>query len=142
MKNTGKSFERAVQEAFTAWCAENQGFFYRFQDSYAARNLLVAQPGDFFWLIPGNAILIECKSTVSDKSLQEMVKSSPNQLAKHKLWARAGHPSVFLHYDMKEVKAYDGRAVANSIKSQPVWAGSIKQLREGVDHLKRVFVLM
>lgn len=96
-KNNGVYLERKLSESLAAWCRENKGFFYRFYDAKAARNLFPNQPGDFFWLIPGQAILLECKSTQTGENLIDLLEQK--QVAKHRLWLRAGHSTLFLYYN-------------------------------------------
>jgi hypothetical protein len=94
MRNDGTKLEGKVQDALKA-----------------ARNLIANQPGDFLMTLPGAAILIECKSTWDGASFWSLLDAT--QLAKHRLWQRAGHPTVFFYGNHRkgEVALYRGDAV-------------------------------
>lgn len=113
MKNDGTKLESKVQDALKAYCANHLALWYRFPDSKAARNLIVNQPGDFMMTLPGAAILIECKSTWDGATFWSLLDAT--QLAKHRLWMRAGHPTTFFYANLRkgEVVLYRGDAVVD-----------------------------
>lgn len=132
-KNAGKFFENKVSQVFREWCVQNHGFFYKFPDTYMARNVLSTQPGDFLWLIPDKAILLECKSTEIGANVWDMAKKTQTQMAKHRLWHRSGHPSAYLHCDLRsrEVSVVSGLDVIEGNKNK-VWEGTISVLAESI----------
>ena len=63
ISNTGKKAEKLVEAVLKKW-NNNSGFaYFRLQDSRAARNFLVAQPGDFAYYCGPRAGILEVKST-------------------------------------------------------------------------------
>lgn len=123
--NDGTALQDKVQAALKAFCETRKAFFYRFPDTKAARGrYLPAQPGDFMLLLPGRAILIECKSTEVSAPLKKLL--DPGQCGKHRLWWRSGHPSAFVYGDLQRnwVEWHDGRAVVERKQYEPTWAGN------------------
>lgn len=120
MKNDGKALENAVREALKAHQETNQSFFYRFYDTTSARgNFLPESPGDFMWLLPEGAVLVECKSTEKGADILTMIKGSKTskaQIPRHRIWHRTGHPSIYIWADLvtREVAIYDGVSVVQA----------------------------
>lgn len=135
--NNGEYLQDKLAIAMKTYTAENAGYSHRFPDTKSARgNFLQSQPGDFFLLVPVGSILIECKSTVSNASLLSLAWHGPvgkRQIAKHKLWKRAGHPSLYLFGNLTDGKNkatfewHLGSQVINK-KSTPVNVGSMREL--------------
>ena len=101
MDNSWKEFHDLVWDAINVLKTEQGAFSYAFPDSYAARGqFMQAQPGDMMLLWPRRAILIEVKYSEVHLDILSMLKSegahAKRQLAKHRLWHRAGHPSLFV----------------------------------------------
>lgn len=96
--NDGKLFEGKVKNALQAFCNTYPAFYHRFPDTHAARGWLPAQPSDFLWAIPTDVFLLECKSTDKGEPIWRLLDDG--QLGKHRLWHRAGHPSLFLYADL------------------------------------------
>ena len=131
--NNGEILQDKLQRTLSQFTSKNKGFDYRFYDTKTARSGFVpAQPGDFMLLIPNNAVLIECKSTkVGTKLLTMAHKGNVGklQIAKHRMWHRAGHPSLYLHLDLKTdaIEWHSGKNVVNKIYA-PLFTGNSKQV--------------
>lgn len=119
--NDGTKIQDKLQEALKDYSQNNKGFYYRFYDTKSARGAtLPAQPGDFFLLIPGQCLLIECKSSEVSTSVTTLAHKGPvgkRQIAKHKLWNRAGHTSLYCYLDLKTgiVEWHSGTNIINKI---------------------------
>lgn len=141
-RNDGRWLEQDLQDALHEYCAEKPGFWHRFPDTRAARNFIAAQPADFLWAVPGGALLVEAKSTVVSARLKELL--DPNQIAKHRLWHRAGHESVFIYGDraLDVLEAWDGRSVVQMYLTPrhlcaPFFMGNLKQYRNLLDRVRK-----
>jgi hypothetical protein len=142
-KNDGAQLQATLQDALKAYCRYHPAFFFRFYDTKSARNLLPAQPGDFFLLTPSTCFLIECKSTVIGEPILSLAyhgEVGKRQVAEHKLWQRAGHRSLYLYHD-GAAKRYEWHDGANIIKriSRPLWAGNKQQLQDSIAGLLEEF---
>jgi hypothetical protein len=103
--NDGTELQAKLQKALKEYTSKQAGTWHRFPDTKSARlNFIQSQPGDFFLLVPGMSVLIECKSSVVGEALLNLAyhgEVGRRQIAKHKLWHRAGHPSLYLYGDMR-----------------------------------------
>ena len=134
MANDGKLLERKLQEGLQRFTEQRPSFFHRFYDTRSARGLLPAQPGDFFWLLPGiPAILIEAKSTEEGTPLRDLI--DPAQVGKHRLWRRAGHLTylVYLQLDKDELQWVPSDKVSEKTILPSVWSGSLDDIDEMLD---------
>ncbi len=89
--------------------------FHRFTDSKAAKTIVAAQPGDHMLLIPNKAVLIEEKASTKHESFRSCLTMIENkQIAFHRIWHRAGHPSLVLFYSdlTDKIEIWDGTLVA------------------------------
>jgi len=115
MKNDGKLLEKKLQETLKQYTEKIPSFYYRFYDTKSARNFIPSQPGDFFLLIPGGCILLECKSSNIGNSLITLAHKNKQQIAKHKLWLRSGNPALYVYLDLntREVQWHISQQVIN-----------------------------
>lgn len=136
--NDGTYAQDKLQAALKAYCQAHKGFYHRFPDTKSAGmfTFLKPQPADYLFVFPGCSLLIECKSTKVGERIVTMAhhgEVGKRQVAKHKLWHRAGHPSLYLLYDytLERFKFYDGRDVAwKRLALFPIVDGSIAQLEK------------
>lgn len=89
----------------------------RLQDTAAARvQYLPAQAGDYIVACPRGGVLLEVKSSTVHGSLTSGLSSlmEKRQAAEHRLWHRAGQPSLVVFYSStsEEVEVWDGAYVA------------------------------
>jgi hypothetical protein len=97
----GKWFEKSVVLPALALLAKKTGLFYhRFLDTRAAGSHVPNAPADFYAMLNGMPILLECKASVHDMSLRSCLSNAvdPHQLGTHQLWVKAGGVSLFLFY--------------------------------------------
>lgn len=122
--NDGTWLQDALQKALKAFCGSRPGFWHRFPDSKSSRTLINAQPGDYLWVLPWGAVLIECKSTDRSSPLRSLL--DPGQCGKHRLWHRAGQPSAFVYADSARglLQWHDGKSALEGDRL-PEWAGSV-----------------
>jgi hypothetical protein len=97
MASDGKLLEKKLSVALKQHCSQYSAWYYRFPDTRAARNLISEQPGDFMFLCGAGATLIECKSTDNGSAFKDLLDK--RQIGKHRLWNRAGQPSLFMYGD-------------------------------------------
>jgi len=120
LRNNGKALEGQITAALKAYQADHAARCHRFADTTAAGGkFLGPQPGDFMLLVPGFSIMIEAKSTDCGAGLLSLIRSSANakkQVAQHRMWHRAGHPSWYWWADVTagEFRVYDGREVVRA----------------------------
>jgi len=119
-RNDGKYLEGLVQDALKEHHLYQKSQYLRMYDQTSTGGRGFSQPGDFLWFIPGQAVLIECKSTAVAKPLLSLIRSSKNskdQVPRHRLHHIAGHLSVYIHGDLlnKTVSVYDGRKIVEAI---------------------------
>lgn len=95
--NTGKKAEKLVETVLKKWNAQARFAYFRLQDSRAARNFLVAQPGDFAYFSGSRAGIIEVKST---QHAYRIAKDKISQLPTLKKLSMAGASNLVLvqHY--------------------------------------------
>jgi hypothetical protein len=135
--NDGDYLQAKLYSALADYVRYQPGFKYRFYDTKSTRgSFLPAQPGDFFLLVPEACFLIECKSSVAGVSLLSMAFKGAvgkNQIAKHRMWHRAGHPSLYLYLDLasNRIEWHTGVNVVNK-KNQPVWTGQLSDLSDSL----------
>lgn len=133
MANDGKRLEHKVQEALVKYAKSFPSFMYRFYDTRSAGSFLPAQPGDFFLLTPKQCFLIECKSSELGTPLLRMAnaktKTASTQRAKHKLWRRAGHATLYVYLDLRteRLEWHNGSYVLEKTHA-PLWVGHIKDI--------------
>lgn len=112
----GKWFEGKVYTALQEIQSKYLAMAHHFPDTKSARNLLPAQPGDHFLLVPGMSMLIEEKCSAVHASLRAGFSSLWNkrQAAFHRKWHRAGHPSwvMFCNYQTDQVEIWRGEDIA------------------------------
>jgi hypothetical protein len=101
-RNSGEYLQTAVQAALKAFCEKNPAVWHRFYDTHSAGRFLPTQPGDFLLISRGTAHLIECKSSDTGESLDRLARRSPEQIGKHKLWARAGAHTWYIYHNKTE----------------------------------------
>lgn len=123
-RNDGTKLQNLVKDALDDFYRKQPAYALRLQDSRANFGWVQVQPGDFIFLIPGNAVLLECKSTESGLTLHEMrATSSASQNGKHKLWRRAGHSVLHIFGDMLadvvEVWNKDSLELTSDLKNIP-----------------------
>lgn len=122
------------------YTTHHKGFGHRFPDTKSARgNFIQSQPGDFFLLVPGGSLLIECKSTIAHASLLALAWHGvvgKRQIAKHRLWQRAGHPSLYLYGDLVN-KTFEWHTGDKVISKQhaPLLFGCFKDLEASIPKL-------
>ena len=63
ISNTGKKAEKLVEAVLKKWNNRSGFAYFRLPDSRAARNFLMAQPGDFAYYCGPRAGILEVKST-------------------------------------------------------------------------------
>ena len=83
-------------------------------------------------LVPNSAILIECKSTEVGTSLITLAhhgKVGKVQIAKHRLWHRAGHRTLYLYGDLAKDSYvwHSGQNVVRKINA-PIATGPMQSL--------------
>lgn len=123
-KNDGKELENVLQAALTRHAEKYRTTFGRFYDATSSGGKGHTQSGDFFWLLK-QSVLIECKSTdigIDIVSLIRSSKTSRAQVARHRVWHLAGHPSVYFYLDTdtREVRAYDGRSIVAAVPDKRI----------------------
>lgn len=131
--NDGTKIQDKLYSAMKSYVSTNPGFVYRFYDTKSAGSYLPAQPGDFFLLVPGGCLLIECKSSASGIQLLTMAHKSKVQIAKHRLWHRAQHYSLYVYHDTRndKVEWHLGSYVVNKMNN-PRWLGRLSNLEDSL----------
>lgn len=148
-KNDGKKFEHDLHEQFRQLHLSLPIHWERVVDSYEAGNLVRKPDCDFKLTVKSDirgqphVHYIECKSSVTHKSLRNCLRSilKTDQVAKMRMAARAGVNTWYLFRD-------------ETIKQVEVWKGSVihrvfefdERLKEGpwsicrVEHLPDLFI--
>ena len=111
----GYWFEDKVRDALKEIQQAKPATFHRFTDSKAAKTIVAAQPGDHMLLIPDKAVLIEEKASTKHESVRSCLTMIDTlQIAFHRKWHRAGHPSIVIFYsDLTDrIELWDGTLVA------------------------------
>jgi hypothetical protein len=90
-------------------------------------------PGDYLLLVPGKAILVECKSSITGSSLLTLAHKNKIQLAEHRKFIRAGHASLYVYLCLKTdvIEFHLGENVIKKI-DKPVYVGKSKEMLEGL----------
>ena len=138
--NDGSFLQDKLADALKWYCEYHPAYWHRFPDTKSARgNFIKAQPGDFFLLVPGVSILIECKSTQASARLLSLAWHGPvgkGQLGKHRLWLRSGHPSLYLYGDLVTgiFEWHSGNEVLNK-KNRPLLSASMQDLPTSISPL-------
>lgn len=148
-RNDGKKFEHDLHEQFRQLHLSLPIHWERVVDSYEAGNLVRKPDCDFKLTVKSDirgqphVHYIECKSSVTHKSLRNCLRSilKTDQVAKMRMAARAGVNTWYLFRD-------------ETIKQVEVWKGSVihrvfefdERLKEGpwsicrVEHLPDLFI--
>jgi hypothetical protein len=135
--NNGALLEDKFRLILKTLQAKTKAFGHRFPDTKMARSgIIPPQPGDFMLLVPGKAILIECKSTNANSGLLSMAHKGVvgvRQVAHHRLWHRSGNPSLYLWMNIKRdiIEWHDGANVAAKI-DKPLFIGPCNEMLESL----------
>lgn len=136
-RNDGTKLQDVFYAEAKGYCAKNPGYCHRFPDTKSARGVfLQKQPGDYLLVVPGFAVLVECKSTTTGECLVNLAKEDRGQLGKHSLWHRAGHPSRYVYADIlaDRLQVFDGSDVLREVRSEgkakPLLSGGMKDMKE------------
>lgn len=124
-KNNGKALEAKISKVLKLYAAKNKSLDHRFVDkTQAMSGFVTAPPGDYMLLTPGGAILIEAKSTNTGRGLLSLAHKNKIQIASHRMWARAGHPSLYLYMDLESdvIEWHLGTNVVEKI-NKPLFIG-------------------
>lgn len=138
LKNDGEYLQDVLQDALKKFSQYHKAFYYRFYDSKSTNGgYLPAQPGDYFLLVPGMCMLIECKSTKVTSPLLTLAHKGEvgkRQIAKHKLWHRAGNPSLYLYGNLanKVLEWHLGTRVVEKV-AEPIWRGPPSDLYKSLE---------
>lgn len=120
-KNDGKKFEHDLHEQFRQLHLSLPIHWERVVDSYEAGNLVRKPDCDFKLTVKSDirgqphVHYIECKSSVTHKSLRNCLRSilKTDQVAKMRMAARAGVNTWYLFRDetTKQVEVWEGSAI-------------------------------
>lgn len=100
-KNIGKWFETSlVMPAFAGLARQIGLYYHRFLDTHAAGSHVPNAPGDYYAMLRGMPILVECKASIKHMSLKGCLADAveDHQVGTHRLWIKAGGVSLFLFY--------------------------------------------
>ena len=102
LKNDGKKTEKLFDEIF-----ENKKdlVWYKFVDTFRARNLVPDQPADRLLIYKGQAWLVEIKSTI-DTARFPLKNISKKQVGHGRFWNLAGAKEVFIIHNLVTDKFY------------------------------------
>jgi penicillin-binding protein-related factor A (putative recombinase) len=128
--NDGKALEGKLQETLKTFASKQRGFNHRFPDTRTARSgIIPSQPGDYMLLVPGKAILIEAKSTITEAHIFTLAHKNKVQIAQHRKWHRSCHPSLYLWMDLKHdiIEFHDGRNIVEKV-DKPLFVGKSKDM--------------
>jgi len=110
----GKDFEGKVQGVLTDLQRTSKTYCLRLYDTRSAGNYLPSQPGDMVCVHEGRPVLIEVKSSGKVESLSQNRSALTSlfdneQLAKAKLWVRAGGyaSAIFQCQHSKVIEVWD-----------------------------------
>ena len=98
-QDKGKDFEEDVRKELIYLQDNHRALCHRFYDTHSAGGFLPPQPGDFLSMIGGHALVIECKFSEKEPSLNRKYLSSSvkdEQVAAMRLWMRAGASAIYL----------------------------------------------
>ena len=93
ISNTGKKAEKLVEAVLKKWNNRSGFAYFRLPDSRAARNFLMAQPGDFAYYCGPRAGILEVKST---QHTYRLAKDKISQLPTLKKLSAAGAANLVL----------------------------------------------
>jgi hypothetical protein len=136
-KNDGTPLQDKLAKALKTYSEYHPAYWHRFPDTKSAGgNYLQAQPGDYLLAAPVGVILIECKSTVVGARVLTLAHHGTvgkNQIAKHRLWHRAGQPSAYLWGDMvkEQIEWHWGFNVVKKI-DKPILIADLKGLGSSI----------
>ena len=136
-RNNGELLEGKLKLTLKTLQSKTKSFGHRFPDTKTARSgILPPQPGDYMILVPGNAVLIECKSTNANTNLLSMAHKGEvglRQIAHHRIWHRSGHPSLYLWMNIKRdiIEWHDGKNVVEKV-DKPLFVGTSKDMLESL----------
>ena len=135
--NNGELLEGKLKATLKTLQAKTKSFGHRFADTKAAKyGILPPTPGDYMLLVPGKAILIECKSTNANSGLVAMAHKGEvgkRQIAHQRLWNRSGNPSLYLWMNIKRdiIEWHSGANVVEKI-DKPLFVGPSSQMLESL----------
>ena len=117
--NDGTILQDRVQEILEHLQRYAPAFAHRYTDTKAARNFVRPQPADFLFACPLGVYSIECKSSV-EPTLAKAWKNDERhrvQIAKHRLWMRAGQKSLFFfwHVGSAVIDVHPGERVVEAV---------------------------
>jgi penicillin-binding protein-related factor A (putative recombinase) len=92
MKNNGKETEKIFDDIYQTMPGI---VWYKFVDSFRARNLITAQPADRLLIYQGQAWLVEIKSTIDEKRFP-LKNISKKQVGAGRYWRAAGAKEYFI----------------------------------------------
>ena len=93
ISNTGKKAEKLVEAVLKKWNSRSGFAYFRLPDSRAARNFLMAQPGDFAYYCGQRAGILEVKST---QHSYRLARDKISQLPTLKKLSAAGAANLVL----------------------------------------------
>ena len=141
----GYWLEDRVRDSLKEIQQTKPSMFHRFTDSKAAKTIVAAQPGDYMLPLPNGAILIEEKASTKHESFRScLTMIGNNQIAFHRKWHRAGHPSIVVFYsDLNDrIEIWNGKLVAKhriegkrmGVHDNPIAVCDLKTLTDTLYH--------
>lgn len=136
-KNNGKALEAKTTKALKELVAKQKGYAHRFVDHTQMLSGHVPKaPGDYLLLVPGKAILVECKSSITGRGLLSLAHKNAVQVAEHRKFIRAGHSSLYVYLCMKSdvIELHSGKNVIQKI-DKPLFVGKSKDFLTGLKEI-------
>jgi hypothetical protein len=117
-----KQFEADVDKAMRKLAERYPAFWYRFPDTREAGRIIKSQPGDFLWVTGGVPYLIELKYSEVRQNILSLLRSegmhAKRQMAKHRLWERAGGKSRFLFSSFDSVSCHNSMDIWEILRQE------------------------
>jgi hypothetical protein len=132
--NNGKALEAKTTKVLKELVTKQKGYSHRFVDKTQAMSGHIPKaPGDYLLLIPGKAILVECKSSITGRGLLSLAHKNPVQVAEHKKFLRAGHASLYVYLCLKSdiIELHSGANVVLKV-DKPLFVGKSKDFLTGL----------